>query len=114
MLLNGCGKSVYTTIASFETNNAGEKFLTYNDFDGTREYSFEVREGIPATIDVSFVTEGGSLEVRIAKDGEPENAEYAGNDIPTSSFTLTISEPGSYIIHLEAEHHKGSYSFVWQ
>lgn len=109
--LCSCNMGSYTTILSVETDNSSEKAMKYQKFNGYKTYTFKADEGEEVTVAVSVTSESGSLSAYIAKGGDKANAVYEGNGIPTSEFTVTISESGTYTIRVDAENHKGSYSF---
>lgn len=110
VLLSGCGAD-YVTIGSLENCSSAGASMTYRKFDGVKEYQLETSENA-RDIQVDVETESGSLDAYIVKDGgEKSDAVYEGEDIPSSSFTVTVPEAGTYRIHLRAENHKGSYSF---
>jgi hypothetical protein len=88
--------------------------MTYEEFDGSKEYSFQIKGNQKHIISISVVTETGSINVWIAKDGDSKNAVYERNDIQMSSFAITIHEAGKYIIHLDANSHHGNYLFTWK
>lgn len=108
-----CQADKFVTVACISKNTSTEKSATYSRFDGTRSYTFTVKEGETCTIKVSFTTEGGKISASIYEKENPEKHLYEGNDIPTSEFTVNIEESGKYVIRLEAEDHEGGYSFLW-
>lgn len=109
--LYSCNTGSCTTILSVETNTSSEKAMKYEKFSGYKIYKFNVGEGEEITVAVSITSESGELDAYIAKDNDKPNAVYEGNNIPTSDFTVNITESGEYTIRLDAENHKGSYSF---
>lgn len=111
--LCACSKGSYTVLVGDETNQPTEKAMGYQTFNGYKSYDFAVKEGEEVTIHVSIVTEEGEINAYIAKDNDVKQAVYQGNAIPTSDFTVTIKESGTYTIRVDAKQHKGSYSFTW-
>lgn len=111
--LSACSKGSYTVVVGDETNQPTEKAMVYQAFSGHKSYEFTVKEGEEITINVSVVTEEGEISAYIAKDNDVEQAVYEGTAIPTSDFTVTIKESGTYVIRVDAKQHKGSYSFTW-
>lgn len=77
---------------------------TYLEIDGTMTKKLSVKG---ESIDVSIVTESGTLNVLI----EDSNGEalYRGDAVETCSFSVGAS--GSVKITLKANHHKGAFSF---
>ncbi|MHC1696326.1 MAG: hypothetical protein AB9835_13870 [Eubacteriales bacterium] len=111
LVLCSCSYGAYTTVMSVETNTSSEKAMKYEKFNGYKSYKFKVDEGEAVTVAVNFTSESGKLSAYIAKDNDKSKAVYEGNDIPTSEFTVNITESGEYTIRLDAENHKGSYFF---
>jgi hypothetical protein len=70
-----------------------------------------VIEGQPVEVNVSIVTEKGSIDAYMAKDNNRKNSSYEGYDIPTSEFSVTLKEQGVYTIRVDTKNHSGSYSF---
>ena len=108
--LCGCSKS-QLTIGSMETNTMNKTSMSYLLFTGSKEKKLTVNENEPLTVSVDIETEEGSLDVSIYN--EAGEYSYEGHDIETSTFTVTLSEAGKYTIKVEADEHKGSYSFTW-
>lgn len=109
--LCSCGYGAYTTVMSVETSTLSEKAMSYEKFNGYKSYKFKVDEDETVTVAVKFTSESGKLSAYIAKDNDKSRAVYEGNDVPTSEFTVNITDSGDYTIRLDAENHKGSYSF---
>ncbi|MGM9681945.1 MAG: hypothetical protein ACI3XR_10640 [Eubacteriales bacterium] len=85
--------------------------MSYEKFDGTKEYSIRVKDGETLAVKVSIVTEGGSLALTIAQNGD--QPAYRGKDLPTTDFTVYLKEAGTYTVTLTADEHSGSYSLDW-
>lgn len=113
-LLTGCTVDSSFVVGAVEKNTSTQMSMSYRKFDGYKQRKFEVKEGAPVIVSVEIETESGNLDAYIAKDNSKEDAVYEGHDIPDSSFTVTVSEPGEYTIRVEGEDHSGSYSFSWE
>jgi hypothetical protein len=112
-LISGCTTGSGSTLKSTELNTSTKMSMTYEKFTGYRQTKISVGENNPVTVRVNIVTENGELDAYIAKDNNRESSSYEGNNVPTSSFTVTLSEPGTYTIRVDAKNHSGSYSFTW-
>jgi ABC-type glycerol-3-phosphate transport system substrate-binding protein len=112
LALVACGETNEDKIASMTTNeltnNDGTTALVKN---GTETYYFHVGKNETYEITMSFKNESGSVSAFIAKDGVKDNAIYTGTDIPSSTFTVTASEPGEYQIHYEVSNYIGEYTY---
>ncbi|QSX05531.1 PPC domain-containing protein [Sedimentibacter sp. zth1] len=113
LFLCGCSGGSYITTKSVEKNNANEMSMKYEKFKGYKYYKLKVKEGEEIIVTVDIKTENGKISAYIAKDDDVENAVYRGTNIPTSNFTVSITESGTYTIRVDAVNHKGSYSFKW-
>jgi hypothetical protein len=111
--LVSCNLGSYVIVNGTESNDSHTMSMTYEKFNGYRSAEIKVEEGVPFTISVDIVTSSGNISAYIAKDNDKANAAYAGNDIKTSHFTVTFSEPGTYTIRVDADKHSGSYKFTW-
>jgi hypothetical protein len=112
-LINGCTTGSGVVLNASELNTTTKMSMTYEKFTGHKQTHIEVKENSPVEVAVNFVTEKGSLDAYIAKDNDTSDCSYEGHDISTSSFTVTLSEPGNYTVRVDAEDHTGSYSFSW-
>lgn len=113
LMVTGCTVGSGIQINSVETNLPGKMAMTYDKFSGYKQRDIKVEQGQALTVLVEVVTEKGSIDAYIAKDNDTADCAYEGHDIPTSSFNVTLSEPGEYTIRVDARDHKGSYSFEW-
>lgn len=86
--------------------------MSYDNFNGTKQKEIKVGKGETIKIKADIVTEGGELDVEIENQDTDEDA-YSGDDLPTSTFEVTLDKEGTYIIKVDADNHKGSYSFTW-
>jgi len=105
------GCSSYIQIGAVEKSTKHEFSGSYYKFSGFKKKSLTVKEGETIVVAVDIVTKKGSIDVSIYSD--KDNKQYDGKDIATSNFTVTLSEPGTYTIKLDASDHKGSYKFKW-
>ena len=96
-----------------ELNTSTKMSMVYNEFTGYKETQIKVVEGQPVEVNVSIVTEKGTINAYIAKDNNKNNSSYEGRSIPTSYFTVTLKEQGVYTIRVDAKKYSGSYSFSW-
>ena len=112
-IVTGCTKGTGMIKNGNELNTPTKMSMVYEKFTGSRESKIKVVEGQPVEVNISIVTEKGSIDAYIAKDNNRDNSSYEGEDIPTSSFTVTLEEEGNYTIRVDAKNHSGSYSFSW-
>jgi hypothetical protein len=112
-ILGGCTCGSGTVKNGVENNTPTKMSMLYEEFTGYKQTHINVEAGKPVVVVVSIVTEKGSIDAYIARDNDIANSSYQGNDIPTSSFTVTLTEAGKYTVRVDAEKHTGSYSFSW-
>lgn len=112
-LAAGCSTGAGTLKYGSELNTPTKMSMSHEDFIGHKETQVMVLEGQPVVVTVSIITEKGTIDAYIAKDNNKANSSYEGHDIKTSTFTVTLKEPGQYTIRVEAKNHSGSYSFSW-
>ena len=62
---------------------------------------------------MSVHTESGSLQITVAPTDAPDRFCYRGMDLPTSDFSVILSEPGEYQVWIAADHFMGNYAFQW-
>ena len=110
--LAGCGKSVSSAGAEapdmhidFEN---GQPIRT-----GTEQQFYRVEQGQSGELQISVHTESGSLQITVAPTDAPDRFCYRGMDLPTSDFSVILSEPGEYQVWIEADHFMGNYAFQW-
>lgn len=106
--LSGCSN---VTVGSYGSKTSTELSAHYQYFSGSDKTKLTVEEGKTVNISVDITTKEGTLDVYIYKD--KEIYDYEGLDVLTSTFTVTLSEPGEYTIKVKGKKHKGSYSFTW-
>lgn len=109
--LAGCTKNFTFEIGAVEYSDFNSMSMSYKKFDGVKDKHIIVEEGKPLEIRVSFETKDGMLDAYIFN--EDLEYFYEGKDVETSSFTVTLTEPGDYTIKVDADMHEGSYSFYW-
>ncbi len=112
-MLGGCTVGSGTVKNGIEYNSSTKMAMLYDEFTGYKQTHIDVEAGKPVMVVVSIVTEKGSIDAYIARDNDIANSSYEGHDVPTMSFTVTLSEPGRYTVRVDAKKHTGSYSFSW-
>lgn len=112
--LLGCTRGSGIFVKSKEYNTPTKMSMSYEKFIGYKERKIKVDEDETVDILVDIVTEGGTIDAFISKGIEKDDYIYEEQDIRSSSFTVTLSESGTYIIRVDADSHKGSYSFSWK
>lgn len=80
-------------------------FMKYSVFTGTEVHDYRFEEDDVLSVDL--VSESGSFNLTIENRDTGEQI-YAGTELPTSSFTITVPEDGSYRITADAQKAKGS------
>ncbi len=112
VLLSGCDLNSNNIENGNEVNTSTEISMVYDKFTGSRQTHIEVAENQPVTVVVEIVTDKGSLEATIVRDAG-NDVRYEGHQIPTSSFTVGLNDPGRYTLNIKAVNHAGSFSFKW-
>ncbi len=107
----GCTYGSGLTIGSVENNTLSSMSMKYAKFSGNKNKNITVNEGDICVVSVDIKTEEGKIDLLIKDDNE--NIAYEGHNMPTSNFTVKLSEAGKYKISIEAKNHKGSYSIKW-
>jgi len=82
-------------------------------YDGCEQYFYEVKENQEGTLSVAIRKESGSIDIKVFRTDDRKMIAYQGNDIPTSEFKVTLSDPGEYKVWVEADDFMGSYTFDW-
>jgi hypothetical protein len=113
-MLGSCTCGSGTVKNGVEYNTPTKMSMLYEEFTGYKQTNINVEAGKPVVVVVSIVTEKGSIDAYIAKDNDIANSSYQGNDVPTMSFTVTLTEAGKYTVRVDAQKHTGSYSFSWE
>lgn len=111
-IISGCTSGSYTVINSSELNTPTKMSMSYEKFSGYKQTHIKVKNGETVQVKVHIVSESGSIDAYIAKDNGTKY--YEGNDIKTSSFTVKLTEEGTYTVRVDAKKHSGSYSFSWE
>ncbi len=107
LALSGCGQATITSEVN-EDNAIGK---VYQNLSESEEKSITVGEGESMTVIFEIVTDGGAIDVSLVKDGD---TYYTGNDVPTNdAFTVTLDEPGEYMLKINTSNHSGSYDIRW-
>jgi hypothetical protein len=114
IILCSCTKGSGIMKNATEINTPTKMSMMYDKFTGFKETTIRVDKENPITISVNITTVSGKIDAYIAKENDKSDTSYEGNDIPTSSFTVTLSEAGDYTIRVDADDHSGGYSFSWQ
>ncbi|MGN1207087.1 MAG: PKD domain-containing protein [Eubacteriales bacterium] len=109
--LVSCGTTGYVTVKSVESRNANGFSMRYEKFDGVKRETVTVKEGTTMELKVSVTTEAGTLAISVEhKDG---TVAYRGTELPSSEFSVVLSDAGTYTVTLTAEDHRGAYAFSW-
>lgn len=108
----GCTSGSYSVKTGNELNSSTRMSMQYTEFSGYKQTTLTVKDE-PVDVTVSFVTESGTLDAYIAKDNDTAHCSYQGENVPTATFVVTLSEPGKYTLRVDGEKHVGSYSFSW-
>lgn len=115
ILFSCSGANGPTVVAGVEKNTKNSMSMTYEKFDGKKESEepIHVAKGEEVVVKVDILTQDGSITVYIAPESDPKDYVLESHDIATSQFTVTLSEEGDYLLRIEADDHKGSYSIDW-
>lgn len=115
LLLSGCTTGSYSVKNGNENNTTTKMSMSHDSFNGHKQTKITVKKDNPIEVMVNFTTESGTISAYISNDkgDDTENYIYEGNDIQTSSFTVNLTEAGTYIIRVDGADHSGSYSFSW-
>ena len=103
-----CAKSPEMTVDVIKTKDGTS--LTVRS--GTEQRSFSVEEGRSCEVFVTVKKAGGTLDLKI-ESADGEKTLYVGKDLPSSSFSVTASEAGDYVIFIEAFGFIGGYTVEW-
>ena len=77
----------------------------YTMLDGTMQKKVHTDDG---RLSISVETESGSISIKVKdQDG---NLVFDENNLETSSFEVEVSKKA--VVHIEADHHKGSFSMI--
>lgn len=101
VLLTACGSNCFD---GSRTAEAGSYRLDIARMTGIDRFTMELSAG--DTLAVQFETVKGSIYMEIREPDE--TILYSGNGKGVSEFIVTVSESGTYSIHVEAHHAKGT------
>lgn len=113
-LTAGCSGGFSSSVTNKrEVNIPDGCAMSYTKFSGRKIGGIIPPENFPLEVVGRIETNGGTISVFIAKDSDRETVLYSRENIPTSEFTIRISEPDQYFLWLEADDHSGSYEIHW-
>lgn len=111
LAMTGCPRGSYIVINGLETNTAHSMAMRYDRFKGHKTVTVRVPEGEVWEVYADIVTDSGKIGLSITdRDG---HSYYQEEELPTSTFTVTLEKAGRYDIRVDAEDHKGSYRISW-
>lgn len=110
LILGFCGCSRSLSIGAVENNTTHKMSASYIRSTGTHERKITLEEGEIIEVSVKIKTESGSIAAFISRE---DKVYYEGHDIETSSFTVSLADPGEYTIQVDTNKHKGGYTFEW-
>lgn len=97
-----------TTFNGSRTGNESQLIMDYEVLNMTESQILELETG--DTVEFVIVSEGGKVDITLQKDGE--SPVYEGVDVPTRSFSVNISESGSYKVTVTGKNAKGNVSII--
>jgi hypothetical protein len=103
--LSACGRASFN---GSRTGNDSQLIMDYKIFNTTEEQFLTLEQG--DTLDVQVVSNSGKLDIAVGI--EEETPIYTGEDVPTSSFKLEISQEGIYKVSVIGHKAKGSVSII--
>jgi hypothetical protein len=110
---SGCSNETETVIGGIEDNSSTQLSMSYDEFTGYRQRIIHVPENMQVVVGVDIVTDSGSIKAYIARDNNIDNSAYKGNEIKTSTFTVTLQEAGDYTLRVDAKKHRGGFTISW-
>jgi len=99
---------ITTKIGFWEDKGASQWSAHYFLFSGSLQRNTSTGEG-SHNLEVKINTESGII--RLAIIGTDGTVFYSGNNIPTSSFVISVKDNVS--VHVDAQSHRGSFSIKW-
>lgn len=105
LMLSAC---TTTTFNGSRTGNENQLIMDYEVLNMTESQILELKNG--DTVDFVIVSERGKVDITLQKDGE--SPVYQGVDVPTSTFSVEISESGSYKVTVTGKNAKGNVSII--
>lgn len=107
LMLSACSKTTPKFNGS-RTGNDSQLIMDYEVLNMTESQILELEKG--DTVDFVIVSKRGKVDIILQKDGE--NPVYQGVDVPTSTFSVNISESGSYKVTVTGNNAKGNVSII--
>lgn len=108
LLLSMASCSIGSQFDGSRTGNDSRFIMDYKTLNTSDSQSLVLSEGDVLVFDI--VSESGKTGIIVQK--ENDEAIYQGNDVPTSSFEVTVPETGIYTCTVTGQHAKGSVSIV--
>lgn len=99
------------TLTKFDgsrTSNDSQFIMDFKVLNDTDYQLLKLEQG--DFVNVEIVHDSGQLNIDVQKDDD--EPIYRGNNVPTSSFQLEITESGTYKFSVTGEKAKGSVSFI--
>lgn len=115
LLASGCSRR---SDAPSDTEESGFRMEVFVEEgrtvrEGKEARSYQVEKGKTGRLQITVEREGGSLNIAVFSPENPEHFYYRGMDIPSSEFSVILSEAGEYKVWIEAEHFIGCYELNW-
>lgn len=111
-LFSGCVSSMgkFSTVGCIEKQTGSGFSMKYEDFDGTKYYTYSPEQTLAATL--TFETLDGTISCKIsANNGDPV---LVRENIQSKSFRVKLIKGEDYTFRFQAEHHKGSFDVRWE
>ncbi len=105
LILSACATTKFN---GSRTGNESQLIMDYEVLNMTESQILELETG--DTVEFVIVSEGGKVDITLQKDGE--SPVYEGVDVPTRSFSVNISESGSYKVTVTGKNAKGNVSII--
>lgn len=113
VLLAGCTTGSGTVSQGAELNTPTRLSMSHAEFTGHKQAVIQVADGQTVSITVNVVTLSGRLDARV-ESGDGKASRYEGHSLPTTGFVVTLRDPGTYTVRVDATRHVGSYSVSWE
>ena len=111
--LSACSFGSYSVMMGKTVEKTTLKSMTYSKMNGHKSYKIKLKEDEETLITTDIVTEKGTIDVTVTTDDDAQTVIFEEDAIETSNFTITIPESGTYLIKIEADDHRGGFSFEW-
>lgn len=98
----GAGPGMHTSLKN------GQTF-----YSGTEQRFYTLEKGQTGALKISVQAESGNLSISVFPTADPDHFCYRGREIPTSDFSVTLSDAGDYTVWIETDRFAGSYKFDW-